>query len=282
AHRTRFFRRQNAWADRPGQDTEVAGMSFVDVRRDGAVAVVTLNKPPVNALDGAFLREIEDAVAGLEKDAAVRAVVFRSAIPGIFIAGADIKAFQDPDKTRASMGAFQDCFNRIERLPKPTIAAISGHALGGGCEFTLVCDFRLMIDDGKSTIGLPEVSLGIFPGAGGTQRLPRIVGRAHALDIILHGRRLKAQEAHVIGLVHEVWPAEGFEERVMEYARSLAQGATKALAAAKANVLRAESVPLDVGLKLEVSDFLEILRTADAQEGVRAFLEKRAPTFRGE
>src|SRR5690606_41840706 len=105
--------------------------------------------------------------------------------------------------------------------------AISGHALGGGCEFALACDFRLMIDDGKSTIGLPEVSLGIFPGAGGTQRLPRIVGQARALDIILHGRRLKAPEAAAIGLVHEALPAEGFAERVREYAQGLAHGATR-------------------------------------------------------
>ena len=105
-------------------------------------------------------------------DDACAPCVFRSAIPGIFIAGADIKAFQHPETTQAAIGAFHHCFNRIERLPKPTVAAIGGHAWGGGCEFTLACDFRLMVDDGRSPIGLPEVSLGIFPGAGGTQRLP--------------------------------------------------------------------------------------------------------------
>jgi len=261
---------------------EVAGMSFVEVQRDGAVAAVQLNKPPVNALDAAFLREIDEAVAALEHDASVRAVVFRSAIPGIFIAGADIKAFQDPEATQAAIAAFHDCFNRIERLPKPTVAAISGHALGGGCEFALACDFRLMIDDGKSTIGLPEVSLGIFPGAGGTQRLPRIVGQARALDIILHGRRLKAPEAAAIGLVHEAVPADQFPQRVEEYVGGLAQGATRALALAKANVLQAFNVPLAEGLAAEARDFMAVLGTADAQEGVRAFLEKRAPTFRGQ
>ncbi|HEY8417738.1 MAG TPA: enoyl-CoA hydratase-related protein [Limnochordales bacterium] len=256
-------------------------MAWVEVQRDGGVASVILNKPPVNALEERFLREIDDAVAALEKDDGVRAVVFRSAVPGIFVAGADIKAFQQPEATKAAIAAFHDCFNRIERLPKPTVAAVSGHALGGGCEFTLVCDFRLMIDDGKSTIGLPEVSLGIFPGAGGTQRLPRIVGRARALELILHGRRLKAPEAQAIGLVHEAVPAQGFEERVMAYAAQLAQGPTRALAAAKANVLRAIDVPLAQGLEAEASDFLAIVATDDAQEGVRAFLEKRKPTFRG-
>lgn len=256
-------------------------MSLVDVRRDGAVAVVSLNKPPVNALDATFLQEIDAAVASLEHDASVRAVVFRSDIPGIFIAGADIKAFQQPDTTAAAIGAFHACFNRIEQLPKPTVAAIGGHALGGGCEFTLACDFRLMIDDDRSLIGLPEVSLGIFPGAGGTQRLPRIVGEARALDIILHGRRLKAAEAMAAGLVNEALPADGFEDAVLAYAQRLAAGPTLALAAAKAQVLKAQNVPLDEGLRAEADAFLAIMDTDDAREGVQAFIEKRRPTFRG-
>lgn len=256
-------------------------MSAVDVRRDGAVAVVTLNKPKVNALDAAFLREIDEAVASLAADDEVRVVVFRSDIPGIFIAGADIKAFQDPEATAAAIGAFSDCFNRIERLPKPTIAAIGGHALGGGCEFALACDFRIMVDDGRSLIGLPETTLGIIPGAGGTQRLPRIVGEARALDIILHGRRLTADEALRIGLVHQTAPADQFDATVSEFARRLAAGPTRALAAAKLLVRRAFSTPLEEGLKAEVDAFLAVMETEDAKEGVRAFLEKRSPIFRG-
>jgi len=256
-------------------------MSFVDVVRDGAVAVVTLNKPKVNALDAEFLREIDDAVAALEHDDAVRAVLFRSAIPGIFIAGADIKAFQQPETTQAAIRAFHQCFNRIEGLPKPAVAAIGGHALGGGCEFTLACDFRLMVDDGKSTIGLPEVSLGIFPGAGGTQRLPRLIGQARALDIILHGRRLQADEAKAIGLVNEVFPENDFDDAAMEYARRLAAGPTLALAAAKTHVRRAFEAPLEEGLRAEAEAFVAIVNTDDAREGVQAFLEKRRPEFRG-
>lgn len=256
-------------------------MAFVDVQRDGAVAVVSLNKPPVNALDAAFLTEIDEAVARLENDDAVRAVVFRSGIPGIFIAGADIKAFQQPETTKAAIGAFHDCLNRIEQLPKPTVAAIGGHALGGGCEFALACDFRLMVDDDRSLIGLPEVSLGIFPGAGGTQRLPRIIGEGRALDIILHGRRLKAAEAVRIGLVHETFSADDFDEAAMAYAKRLATGPTRALAAAKARVREALSVPLPEGLRAEADAFLAIFATDDAREGVQAFLDKRQPTFRG-
>src|SRR5690625_3474114 len=159
-------------------------MSFVSIERDGGVAAVTLARPPVNALDVDFLNEIHEAIKTVEHDDTVRAVLFRSGIPGIFIAGADLNTFKEEETSAAAMEAFHGCFNRMERLPKPTIAAISGHALGGGCEFTLACDFRLMIDDDRSTIGLPEVTLGIFPGAGGTQRLPRIVGPAKALDQI--------------------------------------------------------------------------------------------------
>src|SRR5690606_15026689 len=129
---------------------------------------------------------------------------------------------------------------------------------------------------------LPEVSLGIFPGAGGTQRLPRLIGQARALDIILNGRRLKAQEAAAAGLVHAAVAPEEFDNYVLAYAQRLASGPTRALAAAKANVLRALDVPLAEGLSREVSDFVEILGTRDAQEGVAAFLEKRAPNFRGE
>lgn len=257
-------------------------MSFVTVRRDAGVAVITIERPPVNALDVALLNEIRDAITPLAQDDTVRAVLFRSGIPGIFIAGADLNTFKEEETSAEAMEAFHSCFNRIEALPKPTVAAISGHALGGGCELTLACDFRLMIDDERSTIGLPEVTLGIFPGAGGTQRLPRIVGQAKALDIIVHGRRLGARQALGAGLVTELLPEEGFDAAAREYAAQLALGPTKALAAAKANVLAAFDVPLEVGLRAEAEAFLQIRRTADARAGVQAFLEKQKPVFKGE
>lgn len=256
-------------------------MAWVEVRRDGAAGVVTLNKPPVNALDAAFLQEIEAAAAQLADDESVRVVVFRSGIPGIFVAGADIKAFQDRAATAAAIEAFHRCFRRIEEMPKPTIAAVSGHALGGGCELTLACDFRLMVDDGRSLIGLPEVNLGLFPGAGGTQRLPRLIGEGRALDIILHGRRLSAAEALAVGLVQQTAPPDEFDALVSEYARRLAAGPTRALAAAKALVRGALSMPLEQGLAAEREAFLAVMESADAQEGVRAFLEKRSPAFEG-
>lgn len=257
-------------------------MSFVSVEQDAGLAIITIERPPVNALDVDLLNEIHEAVKAVEHDDTVRAVLFRSGIPGIFIAGADLNTFKEEQTSHAAMEAFHGCFNRIEALPKPTVAAISGHALGGGCELTLACDFRLMIDDERSAIGLPEVGLGIFPGAGGTQRLPRIVGQAKALDIILHGRRLRAQEALAAGLVTELLPEDGFDAAVRDYAGKLAQGPTKALAAAKANVLAAFNVPMAEGLRAEAEAFLQVRRTADARAGVQAFLDKQQPVFKGE
>lgn len=257
-------------------------MSLVTVQKEDGLAVVTFKRPPVNALSVEFLHEIDAVVQDVERDDAVRAVLFRSDIPGIFIAGADLHTFKEEETSEAAMEAFHGCFNRLERLPKPTVAAISGHALGGGCEFTLACDFRLMIDDDRSTIGLPEVSLGIFPGAGGTQRLPRIVGQAKALDIILHGRRLTGAEALAAGLVHELLPAATFDEDARKYAEKLAAGPTKALAAAKAHVLAAFNMPIDEGLRAEAQAFLAIRKTKDAAEGIEAFLEKRQAHFVGE
>jgi enoyl-CoA hydratase/carnithine racemase len=162
------------------------------------------------------------------------------------------------------------------------IAAISGHALGGGCELALCCDYRLMVDDGRSTIGLTETSLGILPGAGGTQRLPRLVGRARGLQMILEGTRLRAPEALAIGLVDAAVPAEGFEAAVLEKARSLASMATRALGLAKRAVLEGLDRPIEEGLRAEMRAFLEVFQTADAAEGMQAFLGKRPAEFRGE
>lgn len=257
-------------------------MSFVTVEKEGATGVVTLARPPVNALDEQFLDEIYEAVQKMASDDGVRAVLFRSGISGIFVAGADLKAFQDEETTRKAITAFRRCFDAIDALPKPTIAAIGGHALGGGCELTLACDFRLMIDDERSTIGLPEVSLGLFPGAGGTQRLPRIVGQARALDIVMHGRRLKGREAEAIGLVHELLPEETFDEKARAYASKLAAGPTKALAAAKRFVRSAFDTPLREGLQGEAEAFVQIRNTEDAKTGVQAFLAKETPKFIGQ
>jgi enoyl-CoA hydratase len=256
---------------------------MVSIERDGAVALVRMNRPKANAISPDFVRAIADAVEGLGEDASVRCIVLASAIERFFMAGADIGMMAGGGMGLDGDGpGFLERFSIPERVPKPVIAAISGHALGGGCELALCCDYRLMVDDGRSTIGLTETSLGILPGAGGTQRLPRLVGRARGLQMILEGTRLRAPEALAIGLVDAAVPAEGFEAAVLEKARSLASMATRALGLAKRAVLEGLDRPIEEGLRAEMRAFLEVFQTADAAEGMQAFLGKRPAEFRGE
>jgi enoyl-CoA hydratase/carnithine racemase len=257
---------------------------MVTVERDGAVAVVRLNRPKANAISPAFVHRIADAVEELGADASVRCIVLASALERFFMAGADIGMMaggQLGPGGDADERPFLERFSVPERVPKPVIAAISGHALGGGCELALCCDYRLMVDDGRSTIGLTETSLGIIPGAGGTQRLPRLVGRGRGLQMILEASRLRAPEALAIGLVDAALPAEGFDAAVLDRARSLATMATRALGLAKRAVLEGLDTTLEEGLRIEQRAFLEVFQTADAAEGLQAFLAKRPAEFRG-
>ncbi|BAS26080.1 enoyl-CoA hydratase/isomerase family protein [Limnochorda pilosa] len=268
-------------------------MGLIEHELQEGVAVVRFNSPPVNALSQAFFEELARVVAWLEGTAGIRAALFTSAFPGVFMAGADLTEFQpaggagapDAERLRArvweTIGMYHDLFGRIEALPYPTVAAINGHALGGGCEFSLACDFRLMVDDGRSEIGLPEVRLGLFPGGGGTQRLPRLIGEARAKELILRGWRLKAPEARQIGLVTDLYPAETFADQALDFTRRLALQATQALAFAKRNVHRSLEVPLSEGLKGEQEDFAAVVVTEDAREGIQAFFEGRKANFRG-
>lgn len=265
-------------------------MALIEHELQESVAVVRFNSPPVNALSQAFFQELARVTAWLEETEGIRAALFTSALPGIFMAGADLTEFAagegaDPYRTisrvRETIALYHDLFGRIEALPYPTVAAINGHALGGGCEFALACDFRLMVDDGSAQIGLPEVRLGLFPGGGGTQRLPRLIGMARAKELILRGWRLKAPEAREIGLITECYPAEGFAEQAMDFARRLSQQATRALAYAKRNIHRSLEVPLAEGLRAEKEDFIRVIGTEDAREGIRAFFEGRKADFRG-
>jgi enoyl-CoA hydratase len=255
----------------------------VSVERDGAVAVVRMNRPKANAISPDLVDAIAAAVEGLGEDASVRCIVIASAIERFFMAGADIAMMAGGGMAIDGDGpSFLERFSVAERVAKPVIAAIGGHALGGGCELALCCDYRLMVDDGRSTIGLTETSLGIIPGAGGTQRLPRLVGRARGLHMIMEASRLRAPEALAIGLVDAALPPEAFEAAVMEKAHSLASMATRALGLAKRAVLEGLDRPVDEGLRAEMRAFLEVFQTADAAEGLQAFLGKRPAEFRGE
>lgn len=242
------------------------------------VNVVTITNPPANTLNLAIQNDLAAILDEVENNSAIRALVFRSGNPKIFIAGADLGAMGESDEnTDFAAGAktLQDIFNRLEATRVPTVAAINGHALGGGCEFVLACDFRIM---GGGSIGLTESSLGLLPAAGGTQRLTKLLGGAKARELIFLSKRLKAQEAAAIGLVTEAVDSEAVDTKAIELATTLAQGAVGALGLIKTSILAAD-LPLEQGLKVERESFAKTFLTGEPEEGMRAFFEKRPPNF---
>src|SRR5436853_7082465 len=204
-------------------------LDLLEVSTDQFVTTLRMNRPPVNALVPELQEQLVETLNRLKDSEDTRVVILTSAIDRVFMAGADIKEMAAFDRENPSTlervaqvsRRSQAAFTEIEHFAKPLIAAINGHALGGGCELALACDYRLMIDDGRSTIGQTEASLGLIPGAGGTQRLPRLVGRARATELIFESTRLKAPQAAGIGLITAALPAEGFHEAALERARRL-------------------------------------------------------------
>jgi enoyl-CoA hydratase/carnithine racemase len=253
---------------------------FVRVERDDAVATIRLDRPPANALSEAVSLEVWDAAREVESDDAVRAVVVWGG-DRIFAAGADLKAIAElgPREIEPSVGALEGALRHLEAIPKPVIAAINGYALGGGCELALACDFRYAAADAR--IGVPEIRLGIIPGAGGTQRLPRLVGLSRARDLIFSGRHVDAGEALDMGLVDAVVPPERVYDEALARARTFAAGPSMAYRAAKIALAAATDRPLMAGLDVEREAFRELFATQDQKEGMRAFLEKRDPRFGG-
>jgi enoyl-CoA hydratase/carnithine racemase len=265
---------------------------LLDVSTSDFVTTVRLNRPPVNALVPELQEELIEALNGVKEDDATRVVVLTSAIDRYFMAGADIKAMggeggfdrENPatlERVAQMSRRSQAAFTEIEHFPKPLIAAINGHALGGGCELALACDYRLMVDDGRSTIGQTETSLGLIPGAGGTQRLPRLVGRARAMEMIFESIRLKAPEAAGIGLINGALPADGFQQAVLERARRLAQAAPIALRLAKEALLAGLERSPGKGYEVEAENFGRTAMTEDAMIGIMSFVSKQRPDFRG-
>jgi enoyl-CoA hydratase len=249
--------------------------------RDG-VAVITINRPDkLNALNDAVVRELADAAERVATDAAIAGVILTGAGQKAFVAGADIAdlAQQGPfdGKARALRG--QAMLRRFETCGKPVIAAVNGYALGGGCELAMACHLRIASDTAR--FGQPEVKLGIAPGYGGTQRLPRLVGKGNALQLILTGEMIDAREAHRIGLVNQVVPAAELLAVTERTLRGILAMAPLAVQLALEAVDQGLEMTLDEGLLLEANHFGLLAATADMQEGLKAFLEKRPPRFSG-
>ena len=249
---------------------------------EGSVATVTLNRPKVlNALNAQMLAELDEAFAGLALDDTVRAVLLTGSGEKAFAAGADIAELAAADgkygENLARRG--QGVFGRIERMGKPVIACINGYALGGGCELAMACTLRLVSETAK--LGQPELNLGILPGYGGTQRLPRLVGQGAALKMILTGLMVSAAEALRIGLVDEVLAPDRLMPRARELALQIAAMPPLAVRASIEAVLDGADMTLADGLTMEAAEFGRLCATEDKREGTAAFLEKRKPTFTG-
>lgn len=254
-------------------------MELVSYKSEGSVGVIELNRPPVNALSTQLVEDIDEAV-GHASDPDIRAVVITGRPH--FAAGADINLFKDAheggakglDELRIST-----VIRRLEQLPKPVIAAVFGYALGGGCELALGADFRYLAEDAQ--VGQPEIRLGIIPGAGGTQRLPRLVGLNRARELVYSGRHIGAEEALAIGLADKVFPADELLSAAMADATRYATGPSVALSMAKRALNEGWGRPIDEALAVEADVFDETFASDDAKEGVLAFLEKRKASFTG-
>lgn len=238
-------------------------------RHDDGVVVVTLDHPPLNALSGALLEELTTAARRLRDDPSVKAVVVTGAGERAFAAGADISEFGGPGEAREVAARFHAATTALEKIPRPVIAALDGFALGGGLEVAMACDLRMAAEGAK--LGQPEILLGIMPGGGGTQRLPRLVGPARAKEIIWSGRQLTAAEALEIGLVDRV--AADALAAAEEWATDLATGAVVAMGLAKRAIDEGFGRTVGEGLETETEAFAEVFETEDAATGIASFLE---------
>lgn len=268
-------------AARTGHPPDELRFETLLITIESAVATIVINRPDKrNALNAAVRRELVEALDALRSREDVRVVVFTGAGDRAFVAGADIGEFagRTPVEQRAVMEG-RRIFDEIAACPKPTIAMINGYAFGGGCELALACDIRIAARSAK--LGQPEIRLGILPGGGGTQRLPRLVGSGRALRMILTGEAVSAEDAERIGLVDEVVDDDRLQDTVMSLATQIAAHSPLTLRLAKDAVRAAFEAPLSAGLAMERELFITAFGSADREEGVRAFLEKRAAEFKG-
>ncbi|HEX9123882.1 MAG TPA: enoyl-CoA hydratase-related protein [Actinomycetota bacterium] len=253
---------------------------FVRLETEGRVATIRLDRPPANAMSEHVALELWDVSREVADDDRIGAVVIWGGEKR-FSAGADVKEMAEfgPRDIEPVVGALEGAFRHIEAIPKVVIAAVNGYAFGGGCELALCADFRFAAED--AAFGQTEIKLGIIPGAGGTQRLPRLIGLPRARDIVYTGRQVPADEALAIGLVDRVLPPDGVYPTAVEEAARYASGPLRALRAAKLSLNAAAQESQERGLEVERDAFRDLFSSEDQKEGMRAFLEKRDPGFRG-
>ena len=244
--------------------------SLVELERRDGVALLRLNRPPLNPLSMALLDELAVRADALARDGDLKAVVVTGNERAL-AAGADVSEFTETDAAPRITAAFRGAFDAIGSIPRPVIAAIEGFALGGGFELALSCDLRVASETAR--LGFPEILLGIFPGAGGTQRVARLIGPAKAKELVWSGRQLKADEALALGVVDRVVPAGGALDAALEWASSLGAGAVLAMGVAKRVIDRGFDLPMDDALDVEAAGVAEVFETEDAATGVRSFLD---------
>ncbi len=256
--------------------------AVVTFSKKEAVGYITLNRPPANSYEINFMRDLNEAIEAADGDSDVKVVIVKSDSQKFFSAGADIKAFMAND-TAANMEMINFAHDTLEKMASSSkifIAAVNGHALGGGLEMALACDLRFA-GEGRFLMGLPEVTLGLLPGNGGTQRLPRLVGANRAMEMMITGERITPEEAHRIGLVNKLFPADKLMEETENYAHQLTKGATLAIAAIKRSVYDGIQMDLHEALAYERKLMEPLFESEDAAEGFAAFSEKRQPRYKG-
>jgi len=251
------------------------------VEQEENVGIITLNRPPANPINLAVLNELDEVLTKWAQDKAVRAIIITGAGERGFSAGFDLKTAGTPEGEK-SMSLGQEVFSHIEKYPKPVIAAINGFALGGGCELAMSCHFRIMLNSEQVVMGQPEIDRGIIPGWGGTQRLPRLVGKTKAIEMLLLGTRINAPEALSIGLITRVSQPGQLMNDAKELGKALAKKAPIAVQIILDAVARGLETTTDQGVKIELEGSQRVSRTKDAMEGAMAFIQKREAVFTGE